>query len=76
MWTYLIVFPSPLLNQDFSFLQSGKDLPVQELISEFSVKGFNIPILPGAAWLYKQCLHPQPAKPSPYYPCRKLRTIV
>ena len=32
MRTYLIIFPSPLLCQYLSFLKSGKDLPVQQLI--------------------------------------------
>jgi len=50
MRTYLIIFFSPLLNQYLGFFKCRKDFPVKQLISELAVKGFNITVLPGAAW--------------------------
>jgi hypothetical protein len=50
MRTYLIIFFPPLLNQYLGFFKCRKDLPVKQLISELAIKGFNITVLPRAAW--------------------------
>jgi hypothetical protein len=49
MWSYLIIFFSPLLYQYLCFLKSREDFPVKEFIPELTVKGFNVTILPGTA---------------------------
>jgi hypothetical protein len=57
MRTYLIIFLSPLLFQYLSLLKCGKDLPVEQLISQLAVERFYVTILPGTAWFNKQCLY-------------------
>ena len=51
---YLIIFPFPLLYQYLCFFKCRRDFPVKKLISELAVKGFNITVLPRAAWFYIQ----------------------
>ncbi len=52
----LVVSFSPLLNQYLGFFKCRKDFPVKQLIFELeesgrlAVKGFNITVLPKAAW--------------------------
>ena len=47
MWTFRVVVPSPLLNDDPGFLQAVEDLPVQELVAEPGIEALAVPVLPG-----------------------------
>jgi len=51
MWAMRIVLPSPAFNDDLSFLSRVKEFSVQQFVSEFAIKRFHIPILPGTPWL-------------------------
>ena len=45
-----IVLLSPHLDQDLCFLQSVKDLSIQELVPHPAVERLNVTVLPGTAW--------------------------
>jgi hypothetical protein len=76
MRAYLIIFLSPLLYQNPGFLKSSKDLPIEKLIPELAIKGFDISILPGTPRLNKQCLDFQPVQPFPDGFRRKLGSVI
>ena len=48
-----IIHHAPSFDYDLGFKQRLEPLALQALISEFVVKTFNIPILPGLAWRNK-----------------------
>ena len=50
MRSNMIVVVPPALNKNHGFLEAIEDFPVEKLISEFSVEGLAIAILPGASW--------------------------
>ena len=76
MWAYLILFSPPLLYQALSFLKCREDFQIQKLIPQLAVKGFDISILPGAAWFYKLSLYTNPVQPFSYCPSSEFRAIV
>lgn len=54
MWSYSVVVPPPLLDQDTGFLQRVEDLPVQQLIPQLPVERLDVPVLPRTARLDEQ----------------------
>ena len=53
----LIVFSAPLLNNNLRFGHGSEDFTDEQLIPEFAVERFYIPILPETTRLNKQSLH-------------------
>ena len=51
----LIIFLPPVRNQYLRLSQGGKDLPVEQFVSQFPVKRLYIAVLPGAAWFDDLC---------------------
>ena len=72
----LIIFSPPSFDQHLRLLQSGKDLPLQELIPHLPVERLNISILPGAAPFNEQGFHSQPVEPFPDYFGGEFRSII
>ena len=58
----VVVLP-PLFDQDLGLLQRIEDLPVQEFISQLSVEGFHVTILPGTPGLDIERLDAKPREP-------------
>ena len=71
----VVLFP-PSLDNHLGLPNSIENLLVEHIISHFSVEGFVVSILPGAARLDEQCLDPNPPKPVPDRLGGKFRPIV
>ncbi len=42
----MIVVPSPSLDKDFRLIESIKDLPIEQFVSEFPIERLDITVLP------------------------------
>ena len=71
-----IVLLPPPLDDHLGLLKGIENLPVEHLISEFSIEGFVVSILPGAAGLNEQGLDPDPPKPAPNRLSSKFSSII
>ena len=71
-----IVLFSPPFNDYLGHPQSIENLPVEHFISQFSIEGLVISILPGATWLNEQGFYSDPPKPASDSLSSKLRPIV
>ena len=71
-----VVFLPPSFDDHLGLLKSIENLPIEDLISEFSIEGFVVSILPGAAWLDEQGLDSDPSKPVPDRRSSKFGSIV
>ena len=60
-----VVLSPPSFDEHLGLSKSIENLPVEHLISEFSIKRFVVPILPGAAWFDEQGLDSDPPKSTP-----------
>lgn len=67
---------TPAGGQHPGLQQGVQKLPVQELIPEPAVEGFDVPVLPGAARLYEERPDPDPAKPCPHLVGGELSPVV
>ena len=76
MRSEFIIFPSPSLCQYLGFLQAGKDFSIEQLVPEFPIEWFVVPIFPGAAWFDEQILDIELSQPFQDCLCSKLRSIV
>jgi hypothetical protein len=76
VWSESVVFLPPPLNKHLGLRESVENLPVQQLISEFTIEAFIAAILPRAARLNEQGLYPYSIQPAPHCFRGKLRTIV
>jgi len=56
---------SPLFNQNFSFREREKHLPIQQPVTQLTVEAFVVTILPETARLDKQGCNLQLGKPFP-----------
>ncbi len=59
----IVLFPPPF-DDYLGLYKSIENLPVEHFISQFSIEGFVISILPGATWLDEQGLYSDPLKAS------------
>ena len=71
----IVVVPPPL-DQYFSFLERIEDLAVKELIPKFPIEAFIIVVLPRAAWLDTEGLHPDPSEPVSHSLGRELGAVI
>ena len=71
-----IVFLPPPFDDYLSLLKGVEYLPIEYLVSQFSIERFVVSILPGTAWLDEQGLDSDPSKPAPDSLSRKFRPIV
>jgi hypothetical protein len=46
VWTFRVVVPSPLLNDDPGFIEAVEDLSVQELVAEPGIEALAVSVLP------------------------------
>ena len=60
-----IVLLPPPFDDHLGLSKSIENVPVERLISQFSIEGFDVSILPGASWLDEQGLDSDPPKPAP-----------
>jgi hypothetical protein len=67
---------SPLFNQNFSFREREKHLPIQQPVTQLTVEAFVVTILPGTARLDKQGCNLQLGKPFPDKLCRELAALL
>ncbi len=56
MWSDVIVQPSPPGHQHFGLLQSGKDLTIEQFVSDRPIKALDVDIFLGAASFDKERL--------------------
>jgi hypothetical protein len=70
-----IVLLPPPLDDYLGLTKIMEDLPVEHLISEFSIEGFVVSILSGACRLDEQNLDPDPPKPVPKRPSSKFLPV-
>jgi hypothetical protein len=61
-----IVVTSPAFDEDLGFVQRIEEFPVQQFISQFAIKRFDIAVLPRAAGLNKQGLDTHALSPVPH----------
>jgi len=71
-----VILLPPAFDDHLSLLKSIENLPVEHLITEFSIEGFVVPILPGAARINEQGLGSDPPEPAPDRLSSKLGPIV
>ena len=64
MWTFRVVVPSPLLNDDPGFLQAVEDLSVQELVAEPGIEALALPV-PPVCWAWPPARKEYPSASSP-----------
>ena len=76
VWSHRIVIPPPSLGKNFGLQQRIEDLPIQKLVSQFSVEGLDVAVFPWAARLDEQRLHTDPAQPLSDSDRCELRPIV
>lgn len=60
-----VVFLPPSFDDHLGLSKGIENLPIENLISELSIEGFVVSILPGAAWLDEKGLDSDPPKPTP-----------
>jgi hypothetical protein len=51
VWSLLVVFGSPKVEDDSGFGQAKEQFPVQEFVPQATVKALHISILPGTGFL-------------------------
>jgi len=71
-----VVVLAPLLDDNGSFLQAIEDLSVEQFITQFSVEGFAVAILPGATGFDIQRLRSEFCEPAAHDLGCHLRAIV
>ena len=76
MWSDRVVVLAPLLNDDGGLLQAVEDLSVEQFITQFSVEGFAVAVLPWASGCDVQRLRPELCKPAAHDLCCHFRAIV
>ena len=59
----MVVFPSPVFDDDSGFQQCIKDLSIEQLIPEPADKGLHVAVLPGAAGFYEERPHTRVRQP-------------
>ena len=74
MGSDVIVLLSPPGGQRSRFVHGREDLAIEQFVSEFPVKVFDVSVLPEAATLDEQRLHAQPREPGPDSPGYELHT--
>src|ERR1700690_1508885 len=67
---------SPFLDDNLSLFQAVEDLSVEQLVAYFTVEGFAVAVLPGAAWFDVQGLGSNLRQPVAYDLRRHLSAIV
>ncbi len=67
---------APALDQYFGLLQRVEDLRIQQLVPELAVEAFVVSVLPRAAGLDVERLHPDPPQPVTYGDDRELGSVV
>ena len=76
MRPHRVVVPAPRLDHDLGLCQRIEDLTVEQFVSKFAVKGFNIPVFPRAARFDVSRLGADGGNPFPKCNGNKLRPIV
>jgi hypothetical protein len=71
-----VVLLPPPFGDYLGLFKSIENLPVEHLIPQFSIEGFVVSILPGAARLDEQGLDSDPPKPTPDRFSSKFGSIV
>lgn len=71
-----VVVLAPLLDNNGGFLQAVEDLPIEQFIAQFSVKGLAVAVLPGTAGFDVKCLRSKFGKPAAHDLCCHLRAVV
>ena len=73
---HVVVLPAPALDQHLGFLQGVEDLAVQHLVSQLSIEGLVVAVLPRAPRLDEQRLSAHPSDPLTHGSCRELASVV
>ena len=76
MWTFRVVVPSPLLNDDPGFIEAVEDLSVEQFISEPAVEALTVSVLSRAAWFDISRLRSNSCNPLSYGLSDELRAVV
>ena len=71
-----VVVPPPVFYEHPGFNERGEDLAIEQFIPQLPVERFDVAVLPGAAGLYEEGPHAEPAQPEPYRLCRELGPVV
>jgi hypothetical protein len=61
----VVVFVSPVFDEDLGFEEAVEGLEVQEFVAEFAVEGFDVGVLPGCAGFDVGRGDPREATPVP-----------
>ena len=67
---------APVFDQHLCLLQRVEDLPVEQLVAQFTVDALIVAILPWRTRLYEQCLYANPWQPFPDRDGGELAAIV
>ena len=76
VWSLLVVETTVLLTEDLGFKARGKELPIQEFVTEPAVEALDEAVLPGCARLNIACLDLSGVQVGPDRPGDKLGTVV
>jgi hypothetical protein len=76
MRTHGVVVPSPGLDHNLGLVERVEDLPVEQLVTQFSVEGFAIAILSGTARLDIGGLGSNGRNPFPKCRCHELGAVI
>ena len=68
MWTDRVVVTSPEFDDHVRFVRRIEEFPVQQFISQFAIKRFDIAVLPGTARLNEQGCDGEQALPKLFTP--------
>ena len=76
MRTHGVVVPSPSLDHNLGLVERVEDLPVEQFVTQFSVEGFAVAILPGAARFDIGGLGSDGRNPFPKCRCHELWAVI
>src|SRR5476649_1880402 len=76
MRTHNVVVPSPGFDHDPGFVERVEDLPVEQFVTQFSVEGFAVAILPGTARFDIGGLGSDGRNPLQKCRCHELRAVI